>query len=73
MIRCKRTSTFSDSAARLAFTSGRTLKPITIAFEAAARIISDSVIAPAAEWIILTFTPSTSIFCSEAASASAEP
>ncbi len=46
-MRCKRMSTPSASAARFALISGRTLNPITIAFEAAAREMSDSVIAPA--------------------------
>ncbi|MNN20582.1 hypothetical protein D3C81_1338670 [compost metagenome] len=70
---CRRTSTFSCSAAALVWASGRTLKPITIALEAAARVMSDSVIAPAPLWIIFTRTPSTSILAKEPLSASTEP
>ena len=40
------------SAARRAAASGRTLKPMMIAPEAAARMTSDSVIAPMPEWTI---------------------
>ena len=72
-MRCKRISTFSNSAVRFAFTSGRTLNPITIALDAEAKMISDSVIAPTPVWIILTLTPSTSILRSDAAIASTEP
>ena len=44
-----------------------------IALLAAARVTSLSLMAPTAEWTIFTRTPSTSIFCNEAANASAEP
>ena len=43
------------------------------AFEASARVTSDSLIAPTAEWTTETLTPSTSILRSEAARASTEP
>ena len=55
-------STSSCAACSRARPVGRTLKPMIIAFDAAAREISDSEIAPTAEWTISTFTPSTSIF-----------
>ena len=46
MTRYRRRSTFSALAASLAAGSGRTLNPIMIALEAAAKFTSDSVIAP---------------------------
>ena len=44
-----------------------------IALLAVARVISLSLIAPTAVWIIFTRTPSTSIFCKLDANASTEP
>ena len=72
-MRCRRTSTFSASAARFAFSSGRTLKPITIAFDAAARVISDSLIAPAPLVNNFNIYTLNFNFLREAATASAEP
>ncbi len=66
-------STLSLSAWSLACGVGRTLKPMMIAFEASAKVTSDSLIAPTAWWMIFTRTPSTSIFLKLCAKASAEP
>ena len=52
---------------------GRTLKPTTIAFEAAARLTSFSVIPPTPVWITLTRTSECSIFASSPTIASTEP
>ena len=67
------TSTFSLSDAAIAFESGLTLNPITIAFEAVARVISVSVIAPTAPWITLTLTSSVESFSRDCLIASTEP
>ncbi len=72
-MRCKRISTVSASACCFACGVGRTLNPMIIALLAAANVTSLSLMAPTAEWTILTRTPSTSIFFKEAANASAEP
>ncbi len=66
-------STLSESACALANGVARTLKPIIIAPDAEAKVTSDSLIAPAAVWMISTRTPSTSIFFNEPESASTEP
>ena len=55
-------STFSFSPIKAALLSGLTLKPIIIAFEAAASVTSVSVIAPTPECITLTLTLSVDIF-----------
>ena len=55
-------STPASLAFSLTLLSGRTLKPIIIAFEALAKTTSDSFIAPTLLLITLTLTPSTSIF-----------
>ena len=52
-------STFSRSATSAALRSGRTLKPMMMAFDAAASSTSDSLIAPTAEWMILIFVLSS--------------
>ena len=51
-------STFSRSATSAALRSGRTLKPMMIAFDAVASSTSDSLIAPTPVWMmrILTFS-----------------
>ncbi len=52
-------STFSRSATSAALRSGRTLKPMMMAFDAAASSTSDSLMAPTAEWMILIFVLSS--------------
>ena len=56
-----------------ALRSGRTLKPMMIAFDAEASSTSDSLIAPTPEWITRILTLSLDSFCSVSASTSAEP
>ncbi len=73
MMVCRRISTFSCSATASALRSGRTLKPIMIAFEADASSTSDSLIAPTPEWITRTLTFSFESFCSVSVSTSADP
>ena len=70
---CRRISTCSVWAICLALLSGRTLNPITTAFDATAKVISDSLIAPTPVWMIRTLTPSTSILANDIANASTEP
>ena len=69
----KRTSTPSVSAVSFALASGRILKPITIALDADARMISDSLIAPTPEWIHFTATSSFESFNRLCLTASTEP
>ncbi|CSD55382.1 Uncharacterised protein [Vibrio cholerae] len=64
---------FSASIIRRADASARTLKPTTIALEAAARTASVSVIPPTPEPTILTFTSSVESLVNESAIASTEP
>ena len=66
-------STFSRSATSAALRSGRTLKPMMIAFDAVASSTSLSLIAPTAEWMILIFVFSSDSLASVSASTSAEP
>ena len=66
-------STFSRSATSAALRSGRTLKPMMMALLAVASSTSDSLMAPTAEWMILTLTLSSDSLASELASTSAEP
>ena len=68
-----RISTPSAAAARFASASGLTLKPITIASDAAASITSDSLIPPAAAWTTSTATSSWGSFAISSWSASSEP
>ena len=53
--------------------TGRTLKPTTIAPDAAARLTSFSVMPPTPVWMTLTRTSGCSIFCSSPTIASTEP
>ena len=66
-------STFSRSATSAALRSGRTLKPMMIAFEAVASSTSDSLIAPTPVWMMRIFTRSSLSFASVSASTSADP
>ena len=69
-------STPSRSASSRALPSGRTLKPMTIASEAVARLMSFSVMAPTPRWITRSATSSpssSSILSSASSSASTEP
>ncbi len=66
-------STFSRSATSAALRSGRTLKPMMIAFDAVASSTSDSLIAPTPVWMMRIFTRSSLSFVSVSASTSAEP
>ena len=66
-------STFSRSATSAALRSGRTLKPMMMAFEAVASSTSDSLMAPTPEWMILISVFSSVSFDSVSASTSAEP
>ena len=68
-----RISTSSVSAILRAVPVGRTLKPTIIASEAAASMISESLIAPTAPWITLTCIFSVDSLMSESLSASTEP
>ncbi len=67
------TSTPFSFAVSLTFVEGRTLNPITIAFDASANVTSVSVIVPTLDLIISILVPSTSIFSKEAFSASILP
>ena len=60
-------STFSRSATSPALRSGRTLKPMTIAFDADASSTSDSLIAPTPLWMMRTLTFSSLSFVSVSA------
>jgi hypothetical protein len=73
MMVCRRISTFSCSASAAALRSGRTLKPMMMAFDADASSTSDSLMAPTPERITRTFTLSLESFCSVSVSTSAEP
>ena len=53
--------------------AGRTLKPMTIAFDATARLTSPSVMAPTPAWMMVTFTFSVDSLASASATASTEP
>ena len=66
-------STFSRSATSAALRSGRTLKPMMIAFDADASSTSDSLMAPTPLWMMRTLTFSSVSFVSVSASTSAEP
>ena len=52
---------------------GRTLKPMTIAFDATARLMSPSVMAPTPAWMMATRTFSVDSLASASATASTEP
>ena len=58
---------------RAASCTGRTLKPITTASEAAASITSDSLMPPTPSWIMLTVTWSCGSLAISSSSASSEP
>ena len=73
MTRYIRISTFIRAAVSLALASGRTLKPTTMAPEVAARVTSDSLMAPTAQWMTRTRTSSLVSFSKEALTASADP
>ena len=66
-------STFSRSATSAALRSGRTLKPMMIAFDAEASSTSDSLMAPTPAWMIRILTFSSDSLVSVSASTSAEP
>ncbi len=66
-------STPSRSATLSALRSGRTLKPMMIAFDAAPSSTSDSLIAPTPLWMMRILTRSSLSFVSVSASTSAEP
>ena len=65
--------TFSRSAVAFAVASGRTLKPMMMALEAAARVTSDSLMAPTPPWMILTTTSSLESLRRLCFTASTEP
>ena len=69
----RRTSTPSLSAISFALASGLMLKPITMAFDADARIISDSLIAPTPACMHLITTSSFESFKRLCLTASTEP
>ena len=73
MIVCRRISTFSCSASACALRSGRTLKPMMMAFDAEASSTSVSVMAPTPECSTRILTLSFESFCSVSVSTSAEP
>ena len=73
MTRYWRISIPCRSASWRASADGRTLKPITIAFEAAARLTSFSVMPPTPVWMTLTRTSGCSILASSPTIASTEP
>ena len=73
MTRYVRISTPSRSASARASAFGRTLKPTTIALEAAASMMSPSVIPPTPWWITETRTSGCWIFASSETAASTEP
>ena len=64
---------FSESITLRAEASARTLKPTTMALEAAAKVASVSVIAPTPEPIIFTLTSSVDNLSNESLIASSEP
>ena len=66
-------STFSRSATSAALRSGRTLKPMMMAFDAVASSTSDSLIAPTPLWMMRTLTFSSVSLVSVSPSTSAEP
>ncbi len=66
-------STFSRSATSAALRSGRTLKPMMIAFDAEASSTSDSLMAPTPLWMMRTLTFSSVSLVSVSPSTSAEP
>ena len=66
-------STCSRSATSAALRSGRTLNPMTMAFDAEASSTSDSLMAPTPERMMLILTLSSESFVSVSASTSAEP
>ena len=66
-------STPSRSAVSFAVASGRTLNPMIIAFDAEARLTSDSLIAPTPPWMILTTTSSFESFSRLCLIASTDP
>ena len=67
MTEWRRMSTFSRSATSAALRSGRTLKPMMIAFDAEASSTSDSLIAPTPLWMIRILTFSSVSFVSVSA------
>ncbi len=69
----RRMSTFSFSACWRLLPVGRTLKPMMMASDAAARVTSVSVMPPTAECTMLMRTSVWSIFLNASASASMEP
>ena len=73
MIECRRISTFSCCASSAALRSGRTLKPMMMAFEAVASSTSLSVMEPTPEWMTLMRTFSVDMRTSESASTSTDP
>lgn len=73
MTRYSRTSIFSRSAISRALLSGRTLKPMMMAFAVDASMTSVSVIAPTPPWIVRTRTSSLDSFSSDWRTASTEP
>ncbi len=73
MTRYRRMSTFSFSACWRDLPVGRTLKPMMMASEAAARVTSVSVMPPTAECTTLMRTSDWSILSKASRSASMEP
>ena len=73
MTRYMRISTLLRAALSRAAASGRTLKPTMIAFDVAASMTSDSLMAPTPEWMTCTRTSSFESFSSEDLTASALP
>src|SRR4029450_9090547 len=73
MTRSVRISTPSRSARARASAFGRTLKPTTRAFDAAARLTSPSVMPPTPRWMTRTRTSGCWIFCSSRTGASRAP
>ena len=70
---CRRMSTFSCSASSCALRSGRTLKPMMMAFDADASSTSLSVMAPTLARMTLIFTFSFDSLASRSLSTSTEP
>ena len=66
-------SIFSRSAVSRTLLSGRTLKPMMMAFEAEASMMSVSVIAPTPPWMQRTRTSSLESFSRDCLTASTEP
>ena len=73
MTRYVRTSTPSASARAFAATDGLTLKPMTTALDAAASMMSDSLMPPTPEWITCTLTSGWLTLLSASSSASTDP